>query len=72
MMLKLNFSNTTSAKSTPTDESVQSLLVKTAKLRVILVRHGETEWNNQNRLQGLTDVPRVRIKNFVMQSDHHD
>ena len=57
MMLKLNFSNTTSVKSTPTDESVQSLLVKPVKLRVILVRHGETEWNNQNRLQGSTDVP---------------
>lgn len=57
MMLKLNFSNAISAKSTPTDESVQSLLVKPVKLRVILVRHGETEWNNQNRLQGSTDVP---------------
>lgn len=57
MMLKLNFSNTTSVKSTPTDESVQSLLVKPVKLRVILVRHGETEWNSQNLLQGSTDVP---------------
>ncbi|MBD2151137.1 histidine phosphatase family protein [Pseudanabaena sp. FACHB-1277] len=56
-MLRLNLFNSISATSTPTDESVQSILVKPVKLRVILVRHGETDWNNQNRLQGSTDVP---------------
>jgi len=56
-MLKFNSFNTIFAKPTSTDAEIKTLLTKPIKLRVILVRHGETDWNRQNRLQGSTDVP---------------
>ena len=31
--------------------------VKSSAIRIILVRHGETEWNRIRRFQGRSDVP---------------
>src|SRR5690606_215174 len=33
------------------------LLVRRTGVRLLLVRHGETDWNAERRIQGVTDVP---------------
>lgn len=34
-----------------------SLAIKSSGIRIILVRHGETEWNRLHRFQGRSDIP---------------
>lgn len=40
-----------------TAHSVSVEMSKAAKYRIVLLRHGESTWNKENRFTGWTDVP---------------
>jgi 2,3-bisphosphoglycerate-dependent phosphoglycerate mutase len=48
----IRFATTTTRTRTNTTEPIRNKLRK-----LIVVRHGETEWNRELRVQGITDVP---------------